>query len=283
MVIASWSAGSDRALPALRACPLFAEMDSAELESVARAVRLRRFRRGEVIYHGGDRSDAVFIVSSGSVKILLSSPDGDEAVIETLQPGDFFGELSVLDGLDRAATAIALEASELCSLARDPFLELFTADPGLRDATLAGLTTRLRTLIREVEEVHFPHPPGGIEMTAIAPYRGPRIPHGAAAWSTVLVLGLTFLAGAVVVAQPSPQDAVEQAIGVPARTGPEVTLGSPSDPIRLATPVRAMPNVAENNMSDAVRAWRLDGSLPGVAEDNMSDAVRTYLLDREDR
>src|SRR5947208_1644711 len=78
--------------------PLFASLDAAGLASLARAVRVRHFRRGEVIFHLGDPGDALFVVARGAVKITLPSQAGDEAIIATLQPGDFFGELALLDG-----------------------------------------------------------------------------------------------------------------------------------------------------------------------------------------
>ena len=116
--------------PALRSCALFRDMDDAALAEVAGRLRHRRFRRHEVIFHAGDPGDALFIVVSGSLKIVLPSPEGNEAIIATLRPGDFFGELAVLDGEPRSATAVALEPTELEALARAPFLELVAHPAG---------------------------------------------------------------------------------------------------------------------------------------------------------
>jgi CRP-like cAMP-binding protein len=143
------------AIEALARCPLFEHASRNILESLAQRLRRRRFRRGEVIFHQGDPGDSLHIVAAGSVKILLPSAEGDEAIIATLRPGDFFGELALLDGAPRSATAAALDQSETLVLPRDTFLGLLNTSPGLRDALLAGLAHELRRLTGHVEELHF--------------------------------------------------------------------------------------------------------------------------------
>jgi CRP/FNR family transcriptional regulator, cyclic AMP receptor protein len=143
------------AVEALAACPLFAHAEPGVIRSVAGGMRRRRFRRNEVIFHQGDPGDSLHIVGAGAVKIVLPSTEGEEAIIATLRPSDFFGELSLLDGAPRSATATALEPSETLVLPRTAFLELLDRDPELRNALLAGLTRELRRLTRHVEELHF--------------------------------------------------------------------------------------------------------------------------------
>jgi CRP-like cAMP-binding protein len=108
-----------------------------------------------VIFHEGDPADALHVVASGSVKIVLSSMEGEEAIIATLHPGDFFGELSLLDGAPRSATAAAVEATETLSLPRDVFLEELGRSASLRDSLLRSLAGELRRLTGHVEELHF--------------------------------------------------------------------------------------------------------------------------------
>src|SRR5512141_956816 len=143
------------AVDALARCPLFEKASRNILESLAQRLRRRRFRRKEVIFHQGDPGDALHIVAAGAVKILLPAAEGDEAIIATLRPGDFFGELALLDGAPRSATAGALEPSETLVLPRDVFIGLLDSLPGLRDALLAGLAHELRRLTGHVEELHF--------------------------------------------------------------------------------------------------------------------------------
>jgi CRP-like cAMP-binding protein len=143
------------AVEVLARCPLFAHGSRAMLEHLAGTLRRRRFRRGEVIMHQGDPGDALHIVAAGAVKILLPSAEGEEAIIATLRPGDYFGELALLDGAPRSATATALEASDTLVLPRSVFVELLDTLPGLRDALFSGLAHELRRLTGHVEELHF--------------------------------------------------------------------------------------------------------------------------------
>lgn len=135
--------------------PFFAGLDEGALERVAAGTRTRRFRRGEVIFHAGDPGDALFIIVSGEVKIALPSETGDEAIIASLRPGDVFGELALLDGAARSATASALAVTEAVVLPRDRFRELIATEPAVRDALLASLAAELRRLTVHVEELHF--------------------------------------------------------------------------------------------------------------------------------
>ena len=155
------------AVSALRACALFRDMDEAAMAEVAGLLRHRRFRRHEVIFHAGDPGDALFIVASGSVKLVLPSPEGNEAIIATLRAGDFFGELAVLDGEPRPSTAVALEATELEELARAPFLVLIHTRPEVRLALMIALAGKLRRLTKHVEELHFLALPGRLAMRLV--------------------------------------------------------------------------------------------------------------------
>jgi CRP/FNR family transcriptional regulator, cyclic AMP receptor protein len=136
-------------------------MDPASLDAVAAALRVRRFRRGETIFHAGDPGDSLFIIAVGLVKITIPSDEGSEsAILTTIGPGGFFGELSLLDGAARSATAVALEAVEAHVLRRDVFDRLVDAEQGLRTALLVALASEIRRLTAQVEDLHFLDLPG---------------------------------------------------------------------------------------------------------------------------
>jgi CRP/FNR family cyclic AMP-dependent transcriptional regulator len=140
---------------ALAVVPLFAGLDTDGLTGLTRGMRVRRFRRGETVFHVGDPGDALFIVTSGAIKISLPSDAGDEAILATLRPGDVFGELALLDGAPRSATATSLEPTETLVLPREQFRELIATEPAVRDALLASIASELRRLTDHVEELHF--------------------------------------------------------------------------------------------------------------------------------
>lgn len=146
---------------ALAACRLFAGLDDRTLDLLTAALRSRRYRRDEVIFHVDDPGDSLYVVVSGSVKITLSADDGTEpAILTTIGRGGFFGELALLDGAPRSATAVALDAVETLVLRRDAFDRLVDTEPGLRHALLATLAAEIRRLTAQVEDLHFLDLPG---------------------------------------------------------------------------------------------------------------------------
>ena len=152
---------SSFAIEALRSCALFAKVDEATLALCASSLRVRRYRKNETIFHEGDPGDSLYIVESGSVKIVLLSPESEEgAIIATLSRGDFFGELALLDGAPHSATAVAMEPTDALVLKRDRFEDLVETEPLLRRALFAGLVTELRRLTGHVQELHFLDLPG---------------------------------------------------------------------------------------------------------------------------
>lgn len=155
------SASAAVARDALTDCRLFSNLDPASIDLVAASLRHRRYRRGETIFHVEDLGDALFIVTAGHVKITLPTDDGsDPAILTTIGSGGFFGELALLDGAPRSATAVALDVVEAQVLRRDAFDRLMDSEPALRRALLASLAGEIRRLTSQVEDLHFLDLPG---------------------------------------------------------------------------------------------------------------------------
>jgi CRP-like cAMP-binding protein len=141
---------------ALARCVLFERVDVDAMDACVACLRTRRYRREETVFHQGDPGDALHVIAAGSVKIVLPSPDaGEPAILATLGPGDFFGELALLDGEPHSASVIALEATETLVLGRADFERLFESEPGLRRALVGSLAGELRRLTGHVEGLHF--------------------------------------------------------------------------------------------------------------------------------
>src|SRR5437773_12178054 len=97
---------------------LFVDLSPTDLSGLAALMRPRAYAKDEVIYLKGDPGTAFYVIASGRVKIALTSPDGKEIIIRRLGPGDFHGELALLDDQPRSADAIATEQSVLLVLQR---------------------------------------------------------------------------------------------------------------------------------------------------------------------
>lgn len=143
------------AVAALRRNPLFSEVKPQVLRQVARALRRRHYRRDEVVFHQGDQGDSLHVIAEGAVKIVLEAEDGAEAILVTLRPPEAFGEIAMLDGAPRSASAIALERTTTLALPQAQLRELMDADTTLRDAMFASLASGFRRLTSQVEELHF--------------------------------------------------------------------------------------------------------------------------------
>src|SRR3954451_5740353 len=108
----------------------------SELEGLVSSFRRRNYRRGETIMHQGDPGNVVHVVCDGRVKVVLPSEGGDEAVLTLPVPGDALGDMALLDGEPRSATAVALEPVITATLSRETFLELLQRSPAAVEGVL---------------------------------------------------------------------------------------------------------------------------------------------------
>src|SRR6476661_11126209 len=128
----------------LRSVPLFADLEEAELERFSRVAVPRSFPAGTRVFHEGDRSDACYIVREGSFRVTREHSDGRAITLATLGPGEVFGELAMLDGDTRSASAEALSDGELLALPANDVRGLLARHPEIALKLVAGLVRRLR-------------------------------------------------------------------------------------------------------------------------------------------
>jgi CRP/FNR family transcriptional regulator, cyclic AMP receptor protein len=132
------------AIDILRRVPLFENLPETDLQSFAELARERSYPRGSVIVFEDDPGDALYVVATGQVKVVLVAEDGREVILSVLGPGDFFGEMAILDDGPRSAHVIAMEESNLLILRRDDFYARIRAMPEVAISLLKEISRRLR-------------------------------------------------------------------------------------------------------------------------------------------
>jgi len=123
---------------------LFRALSSATLQQITALATRRTFQEGTIIFSQGDPGDALYGVVSGRVRISASGQDGREMFLNIMEPGDTFGEIALLDGAPRTATASATANSELFLIQRTPFLALLQREPKVTFHLLQLLCERIR-------------------------------------------------------------------------------------------------------------------------------------------
>jgi CRP/FNR family transcriptional regulator, cyclic AMP receptor protein len=124
--------------------PLFRQLDEHDLAKLAEEVDQVFFKSGEAIFHEYDQGNALYLVESGAVRIWVHDDDVQEVTLSELKPGDFFGELSVLDKGERSANATAMTDSTLHRLRRDDFHQFMLKHPHVAIDLICEIGARLR-------------------------------------------------------------------------------------------------------------------------------------------
>ena len=137
----------------LREVELFSALDEDELTKVAALAQTRHVDKDATIFHAGDPADAVFVVSSGKVKIVVTSTEGKEFILTVLGAGQVFGEMALLESAPRSATVTALTSVEVIMISRQDFHELLATTPGISRKLLAILSRRLRRANAKMESL----------------------------------------------------------------------------------------------------------------------------------
>lgn len=130
--------------------PIFMALSKEQLSTLAKLVAHRTFPRGTVIIREDDTDAALYIILKGQVSVTKRGPAGqDDLKLATLDEGDFFGEMALLDGAPRSASVTALTPTECLLLTRWVFYTTLRSDPEIAVAMLPTLSKR----VRDAEEV----------------------------------------------------------------------------------------------------------------------------------
>ncbi len=150
------------AIEALRATALFGDLDDRAQARIAEIAIHRRYRKGSVLFVQGEQAERCFAIVGGAVKISAYHPDGREAVLAVLGPGDVFGELALFDQSPRSADATAMEDSELLSIDAKGLHEAISESPKLGLTMLRVLAERLRQSNEAFQDIAFFDVPGRV-------------------------------------------------------------------------------------------------------------------------
>jgi CRP/FNR family transcriptional regulator, cyclic AMP receptor protein len=132
---------------------LFAELDDRELGAIAAVAKTRRYAKDDVVFHADEIGDVFCIIREGQVKVTMISPEGKEIILNTLGPGEFFGEMSLLDEQPRSATIIAIEPLEVVTIWRSDFLQILEESFSITRKILVVLSKRLRQMSTRIESL----------------------------------------------------------------------------------------------------------------------------------
>jgi CRP/FNR family cyclic AMP-dependent transcriptional regulator len=137
----------------LRNVPLFAGLDEAQLKVLARMMVRTSFGRNATIICAGDPTDSLFIVINGRLKVLMSDEQGREVILSLLGPGEFFGEMGLLDDSPRSASVVTQEPCELLSITKTDFKRSLAENFDLSLMVMRGLVKRLREADRKISSL----------------------------------------------------------------------------------------------------------------------------------
>jgi len=140
-------------LDLIRRVPLFSLLTNDQAQGIADAVVKRRYRRSEIVVEFGKKSNALFILLTGRARVLTADSRGREVILAVLQPGDYVGEMSLIDNEPHSATVRAEVQTDMLILGRAEFARCLPENSSLSYAIMRGLVHRLRSADRQIESL----------------------------------------------------------------------------------------------------------------------------------
>ena len=137
----------------LRNVPLFAVLDETQVASLAGVMSRRSVAKNRAVMHAGDATDSLYIIIGGRVKVQMADDEGKEVILAALGPGEFFGEMGLMDDEPRAASVVTTEACEFVVITKDDFNALLKDNFELAMVIMRGLVKRLREADRKIESL----------------------------------------------------------------------------------------------------------------------------------
>jgi CRP/FNR family transcriptional regulator, cyclic AMP receptor protein len=156
------------ASPVIANLPFFSDLTQAEVETVSAAVRRRRYARGSLIHASGAMGGDFYVIESGRVTIQLTNQRGEMLTLRLLRPGDFFGEISLLDDEPWYADASAVDDCELLLIGKREFLAVLDSYPSVSRRLLIVICRRLRHNAQFARDLAFLNVPTRLARAIVA-------------------------------------------------------------------------------------------------------------------
>ena len=134
----------------LKAVPLFTSFPEDQLRMLTTVVTRRSLPRSTTVMASGDPTDSLYIVLSGRLKVMMSDAEGKEVILSILGPGEYFGEMGLIDDAPRSASVVSIEPCELLSIAKRDFKKCLAENFEMAQAVMRGLVRRLRDADRKI-------------------------------------------------------------------------------------------------------------------------------------
>jgi len=134
----------------LKTVPMFASFPEDQLRMLTTVVTRRSAPRSTTIMAGGDATDSLYIILSGRLKVMMSDAEGKEVILSILGPGEFFGEMGLIDDEPRSASVVTIEPCELLAVAKRDFRKSLAENFEMATAVMRGLVRRLREADRKI-------------------------------------------------------------------------------------------------------------------------------------
>ena len=133
----------------LRKVSLFEGLNEEEVETLADVTQIRKFPKNCMVILADEQGDSFFVIDSGKAKVSVTAADGREVILSVLGPGEFFGDMSLLDDHPRSANVTTLEVSDLLVIRRSDFLDAIQSHPSIAIKLMVTLAHRLRSADRQ--------------------------------------------------------------------------------------------------------------------------------------
>ena len=142
-------------MPLLRKISFFKKLSSTDLEKIFSIAQIKKFGKGDIVFHKSEIGNNFFIVESGKIKIFTSIGPSKKKTFAYLEKGEFFGEMSLLGSKTRSASAQAVSDSELLVISKFNFKKLLVKNTDFTLKLLQTLVKRLNNSDREIENMLF--------------------------------------------------------------------------------------------------------------------------------